>query len=53
MVCFNNQAKSFYERKKQKRNGIVAMRAVAHKISRAVFHMLNNNEAFDIDRVFH
>lgn len=53
MVRFNNQAKSFYERKRQKRNGIVAIRAVAHKISRAVFHMLKNNEAFDIDRVFH
>jgi len=53
MVRFNNQAKSFYERKRQKRNGIVAIRAVAHKLSRAVFHMLKNNEAFDIDRVFH
>jgi transposase len=53
MVRFNNQAKGFYERKRQKRNGIVAIRAVAHKLSRAVFHMLKNNEAFDIDRVFH
>jgi transposase len=53
MVRFDNQAKRFYERKRQKRNGIVAIRAVAHKLSRAVFHMLKNKEAFDIDRVFH
>ena len=53
MVRFNYQAKIFYERKRQKRNEIVAIRAVAHKLSRAVFHMLKNNEAFDIDRVFH
>lgn len=38
--------------KKQKRNGIVAIRAVAHKIARAVFHMLKNKRAFDIERAF-
>ena len=53
MVRFDKQAKRFYERKKQKRNGIVAIRAVAHKIARAVFHMLKNKQAFDIERVFH
>uniref|UniRef100_A6VRY9 Transposase IS116/IS110/IS902 family protein n=1 Tax=Marinomonas sp. (strain MWYL1) TaxID=400668 RepID=A6VRY9_MARMS len=52
LVRFDKKAKRFYERKKQKRNGIVAIRAVAHKLARAVFHMLKNNQAFDIDRVF-
>ena len=52
MVRFDSKAKCFYERKKQKRNGIVAIRAVAHKISRAVFHMLKNKEVFDIERAF-
>lgn len=52
MVRFEPKAKKFYERKKKKRNGIVAIRAVAHKISRAVFHMLTNQQAFNIDRVF-
>jgi transposase len=51
-VRFDAKAKRFYERKKQKRNGIVAIRAVAHKIARAVFHMLKNKQAFDIERVF-
>jgi transposase len=53
MVRFDKQANSFYQRKVQKRNGIVAIRSVAHKLARAVFHMLKNKEAFDIDRVFH
>jgi transposase len=52
LVRFDPKAKRFYERKKQKRNGIVAIRAVAHKIARAVYHMLKNIEAFDIDRAF-
>ena len=52
LVRFDKKAKRFYERKKQKRNGIVAIRAVAHKLARAVFHMLKNKQAFDIDRVF-
>lgn len=52
LVRFDAKAKRFYERKKQKRNGIVAIRAVAHKIARAVFHMLKNKQAFDIERAF-
>ena len=52
LIRFEPKVKRFYERKKQKRNGIVAMRAVAHKIARAVFHMLTNNQEFDIDRAF-
>ena len=35
-----------------RRNGIVAIRAVAHKLARAVFHMLKHHEPFDVDRAF-
>jgi transposase len=52
LIRFDARAKSFYERKKQKRNGIVAVRAIAHKLARAVFHMLTNKQAFDIERMF-
>ncbi len=52
MIRFEPKAKRFYERKKQKRNGIVAVRAVAHKIARAVFHVLTNKQEFNIERVF-
>ena len=52
LIRFEPKVKRFYDKKKQKRNGIVAMRAVAHKASRAVFHMLTNNQEFDIERAF-
>lgn len=52
LIRFDARAKRFYEHKKQKRNGIVAVRAVAHKLARAVFHMLKNKQAFNIERMF-
>ena len=52
LIRFEPKVSRFYEKKKQKRNGIVAMRAVAHKAARAVFHMLTNNQEFDIERAF-
>jgi transposase len=52
MLRTSKKASSFYERKKQKKNGIVAIRALAHKIARAVYHMLKNKQEFNIDRVF-
>jgi transposase len=51
-VRFEPKVQRFYERKRQKCNGIVAIRAVAHKLSRAVFHMLKHHEPFDVDRAF-
>lgn len=51
-VRYEPKVQRFYERKRQKCNGIVAIRAVAHKLSRAVFHMLKHQEPFDVDRAF-
>jgi len=34
------QAKSFYERKKRKTNRVLAIKALAHKLARACYHML-------------
>ena len=51
-VRFEPKVQRFYERKRQKCNGILAIRAVAHKISRAVFHMLKHHEPFDVNRAF-
>jgi transposase len=45
-------ARKFYQRKKAKRNGIVALKAVAHKLARACFHMLKTGEQFSIERCF-
>ena len=46
------EAKRFYERKKRKTNGIVAIKAVAHKLARACYHMLREQKPFDVQRCF-
>jgi transposase len=46
------QAKRFYERKKRKTNGIVAIKALAHKLARACYHILREQKSFDVKRCF-
>lgn len=46
------QAKSFYERKKRKTNSIVAIKALAHKLARACYHILREQKPFDVNRCF-
>ena len=46
------QAKSFYERKKRKSNGVLATKALAHKLARACYHMLREQKPFDVSRCF-
>jgi len=46
-VRFDDRAKRFYQRKKAKTNGIIAIRAVAHKLARASFCMLKNQTEYD------
>jgi transposase len=46
------QAKRFYERKKAKTNNVVAIKALAHKLARACFHILNERKPFDVARCF-
>jgi transposase len=51
-VRYEPLAKRFYERKKARTNGIVAIRATAHKLARAAYYMLKDQEAFDAKRLF-
>jgi transposase len=46
------EAKRFYERKKAKTNNVVAIKALAHKLARACFHMLKERQPFDVTRCF-
>jgi transposase len=46
------QAKSFYERKKRKANRVLAIKALAHKLARACYHMLREQKPFDVGRCF-
>lgn len=51
-VRYEPAAKRFYERKKARTNGIVAIRATAHKLARASYYMLKDQVAFDAKRLF-
>ncbi|SER76778.1 Transposase IS116/IS110/IS902 family protein, partial [Nitrosomonas sp. Nm51] len=51
-VRYCEPARKFYQRKKAKRNGIVAIKAVAHKLARACYHMLRTREVFSVGRCF-
>jgi len=51
-IRFCPQAKRFYERKKARTNGIVALKAVAHKLARACYHILKEQQPFDVTRCF-
>lgn len=51
-IRYCEPAKRFYQRKKSKRNGVVAIKAVAHKIARACYHMLKTGEVFSVERCF-
>lgn len=46
------QARRFVERKQAKTNGIVAIRALAHKYARASYHMLKEQKPFEANRLF-
>ncbi len=46
------EAKRFHDRKAAKTNGIVAIKALAHKLARAAFHVLHDQQPFDPKKVF-
>ena len=46
------QAKRFYDRKKHKTNRVLALKALAHKLARACYHMLRDQKPFDVHLCF-
>lgn len=46
------EARRFYEHKKARTNGVVATKALAYKLARACYHMLKENQPFDVKRCF-
>lgn len=46
------EAKRFYERKKARTNHVIAIKALAHKLARACFHILKEGKPFDVTRCF-
>jgi transposase len=51
-VRYNTKIKSFYQKKKAKTNGIVAIKAVAHKLCRACYYIMKDQVAFDVSKAF-
>ncbi len=51
-VRFNPQIRRFYQRKKAKTNGIVAIKAVAHKLARACYYIIHDEVPFDVAKAF-
>jgi transposase len=51
-IRHHKEAKSFYQRKRAKTNGIVAVRALAHKLARASYYMMRDGTEFDPDKIF-
>jgi len=46
------EAKKFVQRKTSKTNGIVAIRALAHKLARASYYVMKDQVEFDPEKVF-
>jgi transposase len=51
-VRHSERARRFYERKKAKKNGAVAVKAVAHKLARACYHVLRDQVQFQEELAF-
>lgn len=51
-IRFNSKIKSFYQRKKSKTHGIVALKAVAHKLCRACYYIMRDRVSFDVTKAF-
>jgi transposase len=42
----------FYQRKQKRTNGVVAIKALAHKLARAAFYILRDQVPFDVTKAF-
>ena len=49
-VRYNPTIKRYYQRKRAKTNGIVAIKTVAHKLARACYYMLRKGSDFEVAR---
>jgi transposase len=51
-IRWNDQVKRFYQRKCAKTKRVVALKATAHKLARACYHIMRDGVAFDVRRAF-
>lgn len=51
-VRYNPQIKRYYQRKKAKTNGVVAIKAVANKLARACYYVMRDHVPFETTKAF-
>ena len=51
-IRYNPRVKRFYQRKKERTNGMVAIKAVAHKLARACYYVLRDQVPFQVEKAF-
>lgn len=51
-VRYSEPIRRFHQRKRAKTNVAVAVKAVAHKLARACYHILKDQTSFDVERAF-
>jgi len=51
-IRYNDKINAFYQKKKSKTNGIIAIKAVASKLASACYHILKDQVSFDVDKAF-
>jgi len=49
---YSQKARRFFQRKKAKRNGIVATKALSNKLCRASYYIMRDQTQYDEDRLF-
>ena len=52
IIRHSKTAHKFYQRKRAKKNGALATKALAHKLARAAYHVMRNQEPFQLERLF-
>ena len=51
-VRYNERIRCYYQRKQSRTKRIVVLKAVAHKLARACYHMIKEDTAFNMTRAF-
>lgn len=51
-IRYSSEAQRFYQKKKAKRNGIVAIKAVSNKIARASYYIMRDQVPYDVEKLF-
>ena len=51
-IRWSHEIRRWYDRKRSKRHRMIAIKAVAHKIARACYHLLHDGTRFEVQRAF-